>query len=370
MNRLSFAAFLLATTPLSAQAASLPGGYLSSEGRERAPGFGDLPSDLVQYVSGELRGQSLRFSALDFRPDGQFHEPAAQARSWGRVQLHLGSGDFDAAVRTFSSNFSAAPTLVYSGAMSWPDLSTPQFQVPMPWGYRGMSIPFQAAYSYAGTQDLVLQLSLENGVLAQSSNWQPNSVVRVSSNLDAVSFVDRSADLSVIGYHHCRPQNGVYLEADLHRPVLLTFADNTAEPNDRGQVVLQVQQVFGAPGQAHLGALGSQGVGLPAQGVQIGGCQPLMMSPQLIYGFQTDHLGFWFSQLLRIPYMPALAGTKVYAQSATDQAGIPHLSQMGLAVVQPKPANPPRTKVLRAFSYPGLPEGHWSVFAMPLIRLR
>ena len=98
--------------------ATSPAGFLTTEGARYVSGnavnpylacrnFGAYPEYRTQIMDSTHVGAGLRLiSRLDYRLDNPRTFTAAGARTWSKVTLHMGNGDYTKSTTNFSTNFS------------------------------------------------------------------------------------------------------------------------------------------------------------------------------------------------------------------------------------------------------------------------
>src|SRR5690606_28167226 len=102
-----------------------------------------------------------------------------------------------------------------------------------------------------------------------------------------------------------------------------------------------------APKGQHVIGLGVNGVLLPAQGIALGACQPLMLQPLVTFGGLADPQGLLQTVLYDGPYLDVLSGVQVFAQAAfadskTQRFSLTHATEFRV------PARPSREVLVRS----------------------
>lgn len=269
-------AILLIATSLAAQAVTATPRGLGLETQEggdqlasgwtqgRATVFGGYAEARFQYHDGELDdGQVRVLRWLGFRHDDHdYFSGSGTGRTWQDVQLRLGINMWAALGTDYAANLQS-PSLVFSGSLTWPEMSgrpatRPAAQHP------GLRLPFSKPFVHLGYDTLVEDFQFRAGKL-RSGSWPSNKAYQ----LDGVMVV---TNMTTPAVHYpaldtgCHDQGhggslGAFVEAvyqqysklHSHSPGTIQLRFRNRE-TAVGQQVVQAVGVAGLPAGIDVGA--------------------------------------------------------------------------------------------------------------------
>jgi hypothetical protein len=157
--------------------------------------FGGYPEYRSQFLDATHIGAGIRIlRSIDFRMDKNERPHKATGRTWKNVSLNMGTGDYQKSTTTFSTNFSATPTQVFSASVSWPAVTGTPYSGVAPWGVE-VSFPLKTNYVQVNTQGTVFDFHFTGGTLSNGGTWDENNVDEYY--LDA-AYIDQA----LVGYNY------------------------------------------------------------------------------------------------------------------------------------------------------------------------
>ncbi|MHC4078774.1 MAG: hypothetical protein ACYST0_10100, partial [Planctomycetota bacterium] len=180
MNKYLFSVLSIAVcAPLMAQAGTVPPGFETKESSgSSAYSFylGRYANMRFQTANGDLTSKGPKvFSEISFRQDGSISSSVAVGRSWTQVVVMMAETKVSSMSSTWTKNHLTKPTTVYSAKHAWPDLTKQPSGAPNPWDNGGLKFPFTSKFAYTGVNDLLLDIIMRGGALANAAAWGTSS---------------------------------------------------------------------------------------------------------------------------------------------------------------------------------------------------
>lgn len=364
------------------QAGTVPPGYLSTAANQPtdfAWKLGSYQNTRAQISSSGWTKLGARLlSRISFRQDEGQVSPDSGGRSFRDVELQMAETDMSQLSSYWTQNFLRTPTTVFRGTQSWPDLTQRPSQLPAPWSQGGLAFPFATPWTYSGQRDLLLDLRLEGGTLANGAAWGSSAAAPRMYYLDAISNLTqiqagiRASGLNVQA-HSCaqdsgRTGGGITGPGAFFEGVM--YAKITGNPNTDDRFGYRFR-VTDFPAQTvvlqALSLGGTLQFGNPGYPVVPGlGCQNLMVDLSrllTVQRFTTDRTGAASSGALTLaPFHPALPGLKLYSQAIWSDTltSAAKLSRVSETTLPPQPAG---IRFAGRFSYTYTAGASWGFLA-------
>jgi len=298
-NRVCVAAALAAAatlTPLSAQNYVVaPPQYAA---REASAGNGGPFGGIGRYqqIHGELRGTARTLQALAWRRDGIPADNTVMVARTPDLQIVLADSNLAGVNATFANNLVGPATTVFARRpVNGPDFTRRTLALPAPWS---LSITFDAPYPYAGTADLVYDVTTYNNTSGNPYEF------------DAASGRDSSMwGGSVPSGSGCNTSNGS----------MNLFADFLTN-GGTGQLTLKWTVLRGPSAAPSAVLVGLTNPNLFSTLV-CGGSFLYTDAMVMVVGGTTDAFGGWITPTITAPFRPGYVGATLTAQAAAlDQA--------------------------------------------------
>jgi hypothetical protein len=169
--------------------------YTSAEGESFSTFFGAYGDARHQIADGNQRGSAVMLKTWSARHDHREYDlNFGMGRTWRGVQLAMSQCNQPSLTRSFSNNSLATPTLVFSGAVTWPiQLSVPR-SWPAPWR---LTFPFAGPWSYSGRADILADFRFAGGRLANSAAWSRGATVPYALDSFDVGRFSRAASVNL-----------------------------------------------------------------------------------------------------------------------------------------------------------------------------
>ena len=184
-----------------------PKANTSKDGQYYCYYFGAYQNGHYMFFDGEYRNTTMVHRELAYRPDGSINYGSTYAyavgRSWTNVTIHMADTDMASISRTWTANALSTPTLVYSGSMTWPTISSPtggpprDFTLKIPFGGNGAN----PLWIYKGVKDFLTEYQFQGGTLANATTWGTTSArTYYLDGMDALSYSYTSTRTLYGGY--------------------------------------------------------------------------------------------------------------------------------------------------------------------------
>jgi hypothetical protein len=305
--------------------ATSPAGFLTTEGARYVSGnavnpylacrnFGAYPEYRTQIMDSTHVGAGLRLiSRLDYRLDNPRTFTAAGARTWSKVTLHMGNGDYTKSTTNFSTNFSSTPTQVFSGSVTWNAVTSPPNTIPAPWG--AVSFPFKQSWPQINATGTIMDYQFTGGKLATNAKWDENTIQLYA--LDAAWInIAHSGYQNPYGVGPGCTDSGQTRASDAYL-YLQTYSKDSFQHMDSFRLDRGIFN--GAKATQHLlfHSLGRANPPIPFPGVS---CNGIGLTPALIFlvEFVTTSAGGGWRQIKNIPYAAVPPGVRINFQTAWD----------------------------------------------------
>ena len=165
--------------PLLAQGGTVPPGFDTTESsglKDYSFRLGYYANMRAQILNADLTGKGVKIMAeISFRQDGSRTSSRGVARTWTLITLMMGETRVSAPNSTWTRNHLTTPTTVFSAKHSWPSITTQPPGAPNPWDNQGLKFPFTGKFVYGGKKDLLLDMEMRGGSLANSGAWGTNA---------------------------------------------------------------------------------------------------------------------------------------------------------------------------------------------------
>ncbi len=165
--------------PLMAQGGTVPPGFDTKESSgptDYSVHLGQYANMRAQILNADLTGKGVKFiTEISLRQDGSITQSAGVARTWTRVTVMMAETKVSTLNSTWTRNHLTTPTTVYNAKHSWPDLTKQPPGAPNPWDNQGLKLPFTSRFIYTATNDLLLDMEMRGGSLANSAAWGTNA---------------------------------------------------------------------------------------------------------------------------------------------------------------------------------------------------
>lgn len=351
-----------------AQTKTLPPGYVSTDGSGYGYYVGGYEELRAQLITSMLKGSVTVISNIDLRQDGSVYSSSAVARSWSNVTLQVSDSDYAQVSTTFANNATNTPTTVFNGSVNWGALTSRATSSPAPWGTGGRTFAFSSPVIYPGVNDMMLDFTFTGGQLANGGSWGTSLKTYY---LDAETYrTQEGGSAGLYGDRNCVPSNSNYTIPDQHVLWNWTYAKNSGNPTTDDKMRFYPGHAFGAISTAHIGAVSGSGVTTTAAGINLGGCQPLMLTgTPILYGFSTSSNGSWSGTSQYIPFNASYVGLYLWGQAAHTDQGTIHLSRVSRSQVRAQPADPKEYVMVYRNNLTST-TGSKSQFGMPVFQLR
>lgn len=325
MNKLFLASsvLVLGATAFGQNAISLPQGFLSTEGPGFARNFGSWSTMRQQIAEGNMRGNAMIMTGVNYRHDYQNHTASTgMGRTFSNVSLKLSETDYSQFGPTFSNNVKGTANQVFNSKVSWPTITGNPITKPALWGdlKGGLKFPFIGTWIYTGKNDLLFDWQFSGGVLANAAAW--SGAATTEYYLDGVPLVDYTGYTNWAYYPSNRPSCSDSAHSVGAFAGIVAFFYNKDYSNTAWQNKLRVDLSSSntAPNKPVVLALGLAG---NTNGVQIGArCNRLYVDLNQawlpLFGM-ANASGSWLQQYL-VPSSPALTAIKLWLQAGWDDS--------------------------------------------------
>lgn len=315
----------------SAQDYAIPPGHENEMGGERGQHLFAFENIRYQQISGELTNKVNTWNSLSFRREQLGLENTG--RSWTKMTINVGQGDFATFGNTFSTNLAGTPTMVFNKAVSVPGHSTgginnpasepPSY--PTTWGQfvsaGDMKFPFSAPVMHDGKKGIVLDFMLTGGKLKNSVAWGATTQRPYYTDGDwqaSTPFDSRSSFGRVTSACRATGKGGV----PGLRPFFSTTATNstsTVYPSDHVGFEFRYQNLENNRPAIGVVSFSGFGAGQPFPG----SCEKLFLDlskPFLMVPFMAAGNGAATLRIASVRYKPIYASLRIDTQAAWDDS--------------------------------------------------
>ncbi len=347
--------------PLMAQTGTVPPGYDSTES-SGSTAYSYLLARYAnmraQVANADLTGKGAKvLTEISFRQDGSVSSSSGVARTFTQVTLMMAETKMSSLSSTWALNFLTTPTTVYSAKHSFPDITKQPSGAPNPWDNGGLRFPFTSRFAYTGSNDLLLDMTMLGGSLANSAAWGTTSTGSSPSftyYLDGRSIITSaggslfSAGLTTSTCPTVNDSSSTATTGPNSYFWHWSYAKDTGNPTTSNKMQYYFQVSSFPPSIPVI-----QGVSLngtrshtdPNFPVIPGlGCQNLLIDLKLLVtvnSFTTSSGGSANTNPSNyIPFVQKAVGAHVYTQSIWDDTknSNAHLSRVSDTTIQPQPA--------------------------------
>ncbi|MCC6782390.1 MAG: hypothetical protein IT457_06075 [Planctomycetes bacterium] len=288
---------------LSAQNYSVsPVAFATAEGNSTLSYIFTSAPNKTQQVHGDLQGSFRIITAMSFRRDGVATQTTGNPRQID-MEIAMGEANFANVGIVFGSNFTAAPTAVFTRKLvSSPDWRFAPPMAPAPFDF---TLTFDAPFVYQGTTDLAWEMT------NHSNNGATSDTVRV--DLGSPSFTNSSTALAGTP---CRA-TGATQDYNLL---------GTLGTNINPEVRWSIQGFPTQPFAANVLLVGLTDPALSIPGL----CNTLRSSGEINLILPvSDANGTWTMPLIYFPYNASAVGAQFWEQAYSLDTGIGGLGVVG-----------------------------------------
>jgi len=362
MNKYFYSLLSLALcAPLLAQAGTVPPGFETKESSGSiaySSILGRYANMRSQTSSADLTGKTrATIAEVSFRQDGSISSSSSVGRSWTLVTVLMAETKVSALSTTWATNYVTKPTTVSSAKHSWPDLTKQPPGAPNPWDKAGLKFPFSSKFAYTATNDLLVDMSMLGGSMANAAAWGTNSS---GSSPSYAYYLDGRTVVTSVG--------GSLSSGGLTKTACPTVNDSSSTATTGPNSYFwhwSFAKVTGSPTTADKMRFYFQLSRFPAsipviQAASLGGtrshtnpkfpvipglgCQNLLIDMNLLVAvnsFTTSSSGSANTSTSNyIPFVKRAVGVHVYTQSIWNDTKdkTAHLSRVSDTTIQPQPA--------------------------------
>ncbi|MHC4852153.1 MAG: hypothetical protein ACYTF5_09050 [Planctomycetota bacterium] len=336
-----------------AQAGTVPPGFETTESSgSSAYSFylGRYANMRFQTANGDLTSKGPKvFSEISFRQDGSVSSSLSVGRSWTQVVVMMAETKVSSMSSTWTKNHLTKPTTVYSAKHSWPDLTKQPSGAPNPWDNGGLKFPFTSKFAYTGVNDLLLDMIMRGGALANAAAWGTSSTGSSPSKsyyLDGRTVVTSTqGSLSVYGLNSkCTFDSGNTSTSSLGGGYGYWVAFTENSPSNRFRHWVYRTYMPKSANFVHALSLGGTSSTTKPGPVPGLGCQALQIDTTkifLVQTFKTTSSGFYSQPTQYTPYIASAVGLIIWAQgiwndTVTSHAKLTRTSRLTVRALPPK----------------------------------